>query len=70
MGMDKAQMIQEGLELQKEYCEKYEYPMFCPSTGYCFCCGAAMFSPYNYSMNDAGHVLITGCRVCGKSFVD
>lgn len=68
--LGKVDLIREAINNQIAFCDKNGYPMFIPKSGFCFCCGSSLFGDGNYTLEESGDMLITGCRRCGRSFVD
>jgi hypothetical protein len=56
------------IDLQKDYCEKHQLPMFMPSRGICFCCGKDITDRITKEQASKEHV--TGCPICHHSYCD
>ena len=61
---DQLKKIKSGiaLPLQKKYCDDNDVEMFAPLDGHCYSCGGVV--------PDRDDGLITGCKLCHRSFVD
>lgn len=53
---------------QDQYCVENDKPHFAPYSGYCYACGADIYSLI--SVEEAGRRLITGCPFCHASYCD
>ena len=69
----------EAADAQKRFCERNGYLLFAPYSGYCFKCGRNIYAPFKtragdtlpgYTVEQAGHMLITYCPFCHTSYID
>lgn len=69
----------EAAEAQARFCERSGYLLFAPRSGYCYKCGRNIYKPFKtragdtlpgYTVEQAGHVLITYCPFCHVSYID
>lgn len=65
IGMSREAFIQR----QKELCITKGWPLFMPSSGYCWNCHEDFVSVEMRHGND-GTQLVTGCRICCRSYCD
>ena len=69
----------EAAEAQARFCERNGYLLFAPYSGYCYKCGRNIYTPFKtragdmlpgYTVEQAGHTLITCCPFCHVSYID
>lgn len=69
----------EAAEAQVRFCERNGYLLFAPRSGYCYKCGRNIYEPLKsragdiipgYTVEQAGHMLITYCPFCHMSYID
>lgn len=60
--------VRTKIKAQKKYCEEQKAPMFAPDDGFCFSCHHQIYN--SISLERASSELITGCRVCMRSYCD
>ena len=71
MSCDVTFNVEEACKAQEKYCKDHGYPHFAPWRGICYSCHNQIYSgPQGYSVEYAGHHLITGCPICMASYVD
>jgi len=58
----------EADKAQTEYCKTHELPKLAPYDGRCPGCGVSIYR--DISVEEAGSMLVTGCRNCNYSFID
>lgn len=53
---------------QASFCERERLPHFAPKDGVCWRCHGNLFDLM--TVEQAGSSLITGCRICNRTYVD
>lgn len=63
--------VRDAIWHQKEYCKRWDVPMFTPDDGICWSCHQNIYAgPKGITPEEAGTRLITSCPYCDRSYVE
>ncbi len=64
-----ADVIQQAIKAQAEYCDRAELPHFAPYDGICWHCGRNIYDG-GITIDEASRRLITACPFCHRSYTE